>query len=95
MLNDREKLILHFCCIVTTAKITGMSNYKDLLEKMIEDIRRNRCRSLSDHEISDLLNDVNDEMIAGHNMFRYLIEETTWSMTGEHPNKNNNWSDMR
>jgi hypothetical protein len=81
--------------MVTIAKITGMPNYKDLLETMIEEIRRNRCRSLSDHEISDLLNDVNDEMIAGHNMFRYLIEETTWSMTGEHPNKNNNWSDMR
>ena len=85
----------NFCCMVTIAKITGMPNYKDLLETMIEEIRRNRCRSLSDHEISDLLNDVNDEMIAGHYMFRYLIEETTWSMTGEHPNKNNNWSDMR
>ena len=81
--------------MVTTAKITGMSNYTDLLEKMIEDIRRNRCRSLSDRDISDLLDEINDEMIAGHNMFKYLTEENMWSMTGERPNKNTDWSDMR
>ena len=42
---------------------------------MIEDIRKNRCRSLSDGEIAVLLEDINDEMVGGQQMFRYLIDE--------------------
>ena len=94
MLNDRERMILHFCCTVTIAKITGMPNYKDLLETMIEDIRKNRCRSLSNGDVSNLLEDVNEEMVGGRQMFRYLIDkskpltdEEIWAMTGERPNK--------
>ena len=98
MLNDRERMVLHFCCTVTIAKITGIPHRDVIVEKMIEDIRKNRCRSLSDGEIVSLLEDINEEMLAGRNMFSYLIDEEQdeskhltdeeiWSRTGEWPNK--------
>ena len=94
MLNDRERMILHFCCTTTIAKLTGISHRDVIVEKMIEDIRKNRCRSLSDGEIAVLLEDINDEMVGGQQMFRYLIDEEKhltdeeiWSRTGEWPKK--------
>ena len=94
-LTDREKMVLHFCCSVTIAKMTGVANYKATIEKMVENIRINRCRSLSEEDIVELLDEVNEEILAGKIMFQHLIDEKTWSMTGEHPNKNINWRDMR
>ena len=94
MLSDREKLILHFCCMVT-AKLSGMEHSDRLMEKMINDVIRNRCRSLATENVADILEEVNEEMISGKVMFQHLMEDTKWSMTGERPNKNANWSDMR
>ena len=76
MLSDREKMVLHFCCSMTIAKITGLPNHKEIVEKMVQDIRKNRCRSLSEENVVDLLNEVNEEMTGGRNMFKYLIDET-------------------
>ena len=95
MLTDREKMVLHFCCSLTIAKITGMPNYKDLLETMVEDIRKNRCRSLNDDDIAVLLEEVNEEMVCGRIMFQHIMGDTKWSMTGERPAKNTDWRDMR
>ena len=95
MLNDREKLILHFCCSMTIAKITGIPDHKSIVEKMVEDIRKNRCRSLSTDDVIELLDEVNEEMLAAKTMFQYVMEEKIWSMTGERPNKNTNWKNMR
>ena len=95
MLTDREKLILHFVCMITIAKMTNMPNYKETLETMVKDIRKNRCRSLNDDDIAVLLEEVNEEMICGRIMFQHLIGDTMWSMTGERPNKNIDWRDMR
>ena len=94
-LTDREKMVLHFCCSMTIAKKTGVANQKATIEKMVENIRINRCRSLSEEDIVELLDEVNEEILAGKIMFQHLIDEKTWSMTGEHPNKNTNWRDMR
>ena len=94
MLSDRERMVLHFCCTTTIAKMTGISHRDVIVEKMIEDIRKNRCRSLSDGEIASLLDEINEEMVGGGQMFRYLIaeekhltDEEIWSMTGEWPKK--------
>jgi len=95
MLSDREKLILHFCCMVTTAKLSGMEYRDRLMEKMINDVIRNRCRSLAPKDVEAILEEVNEEMISGKVMFQHLMEDTKWSMTGERPNKNTNWRDMR
>ena len=75
-LTDREKMVLHFCCSMTIAKVTGLPNHKEIIEKMVEDIRKNRCRSLSEEDVIKLLDDVNEEMVGGRHMFKYLIDET-------------------
>ena len=95
MLSDREKLILHFCCMVTTAKLSGMEHSDRLMEKMINDVIRNRCRSLAPEDVEAILEEVNEEMISGKVMFQHLMEDAKWSITGERPNKNTNWQDMR
>ena len=95
MLSDREKLILHFCCMMTTAKLSGMEHRDRLMEKMINDVIRNRCRSLATEDVEAILEEVNEEMISGKVMFQHLMEDAKWSMTGERPNKNTNWRDMR
>ena len=95
MLSDREKLVLHFCCMITIAKLTGIKHRNHLMSKMIEDVRRSRCRSLAPEDVVDILEEVNEEMISGKVMFQHLTDDTVWSMTGERPNKNTNWSDVR
>ena len=76
MLTDREKMILHFCCAMTIGKMTGLPNHKYLIEQMVQDVRKNRCRSLSEHDTVELLEEVNEEMVGGRHMFKYLIDET-------------------
>ena len=141
LLSDRERMILHFCCTTTIAKLTGISHRDVIVEKMIEDIRKNRCRSLSNNDVAELLEDVNEEMVCGRIMFQHLmgdpissdlcpvrnsiVEQATavrtpddtepciscgepkkdhnfeemsdceWNMTGECPNTNTDWRDMR
>ncbi len=95
MLSDKEKLILHFVSMMTTAKLSGMEHSDRLMEKMINDVIRNRCRSLAPEDVEAILEEVNEEMISGKVMFQHLMEDTKWSMTGERPNKNTNWRDMR
>ena len=95
MLSDREKLILHFVSMMTIARLSDIEHRNNLISKMIEDVRRNRCRSISPEDLEDLLEEINEEMVSGKVMFQHLMEDTKWSMTGEHPNKNTNWRDMR
>ena len=95
MLSDREKMILHFCCSMTIAKMSGVEDCNRIIEKMIGDIRRERCRSLAPEDIENLLREINEEMVSGSSMFQHLMGETIWSMTGERPNKKTNWSDMK
>ena len=76
MLTDREKMVLHFCCSMTIAKITGLPNHKYLIEQMVQDIRKNRCRSLSEEDVIKLLDEVSEEMVGGRHMFKYLVDET-------------------
>ena len=95
MLSDRENLILHFCCMMTIARLSGIKHRNHLMSKMIEDVRRSRCRSISPEDMKDILEEINEEMVSGKLMFQHLMEDTKWSMTGERPNKNTNWRDMR
>ena len=95
LLSDREKLVLHACCTLTIAKLTGVKNRNQIMSSMIEDIRRNRCRSIAPEDVEDLLEEINEEMTAGRILFQHLTEDIAWSMTGERPNRNTNWKDMR
>ena len=94
-LTDREKFILHFVSMITIAKLSGIAHPNHLIAEMIEDVRRSRCRSISPEDMKDLLEEINEEMVSGKLMFHHLMEDTEWSMTGERPNKNTNWRDMR
>ena len=95
MLSDREKLILHFCCSITIARLSGIAHPNHLIAKMIEDVRRSRCRSIAPEDMEDLLEEINEEMLAGKILYEQLAGDLKWSMTGERPNKNTNWRDMR
>ena len=95
MLSDREKLVLHFCCSMTIAKMTGVADHKVIIENVIQDVRKNRCRSLSEEDVVNLLDEVNEEMVGGRVLFQHLTDDLAWSMTGERPNKTTNWKDMR
>ena len=95
MLSDREKLILHFVSMITISKLSGITHPNHLIAEMIEDVRRSRCRSLAPEDVEDILEEVNEEMVSGKLMFQHLMEDTKWMMTGERPNKNTNWRDMR
>jgi len=95
MLSDREKLILHFVSMITIARLSDMKHHNHLMSKMIEDVRRSRCRSIAPEDMVDLLEEINEEMVSGIMMFQHLTDDTVWSMTGERPNKNTNWRDMR
>ena len=95
MLSDREKMVLHFSCTVTIAKLTDIPHRDVVVENIVEDIRKNRCRSLTNGQIADLLEEINQEMIGGKNMFADMIDERhpdltdeeIWSRTGEWPKK--------
>jgi len=95
VLSDREKMVLHFCCTITIAKLTDIPHRDVVVENIVEDIRKNRCRSLTNGQIAELLEEINQEMIGGKNMFAQLIDERhpdltdeeIWSRTGEWPNK--------
>jgi hypothetical protein len=62
---------------------------------MIEDVRCNRCRSIAPEDVHELLEEINEELVSGELMLKHVMEDTIWSMTGERPNKNTNWDDMK
>ena len=84
-------MVLHFCCSITIAKMTGLANRDKLIGKLIEDIRQNRCRSLSEEDVTSLLDEVSEEMVGGRNMFKFLVEETLADAEGA-PAK---WEDLK
>ena len=97
MLSDREKLILHFVAMITISRLTGIGreNRHSIMHGMIEDVRQHRCRSIALEDMEHILEEINEEMTSGKIMFQHLTDEVKWSMTGERPNKNTNWRDMR
>jgi len=80
---------------MTIAKMTGVANHKAIIEKMVEDIRKNRCRSIAPEDAKDIIAEIDEELLAGKILFEELLGDLKWSMTGERPNKNTNWRDMR
>jgi len=60
--------------MITITKFTGIDK-DSIMERMIEDVRKNRCRTLTQKDVALLLDEVNEEMIGGRNMFKYLTED--------------------
>ncbi len=96
MLSDKEKMILHFSCMITIARLTGVRKPDKLIEKMIEEVRRNRCRSIAPEDMEDLIAEIDEEMVSGKVLFKELMNETVWSMTGQRPDERpKDWRDMK
>jgi hypothetical protein len=97
ILTDREKMVLHFSCTSTIAQLTDLPHRDVIVEQMIEDIRKNRCRSLSNDDIANLLKAIEGEMIMGSILMNDLMERLTGYGAGKHPNKRfgTGWSDMK
>ena len=97
MLSDREKLILHF--VAMTPDIVRLlymeKDQAKTMKKMMYDVILGRCRSIAPEDVEDMLAEINEEMLVGKIMFEQLAGDLKWSMTGERPNKNTNWRDMR
>ena len=74
---------------------TGRENRDAIINGMIEDVRQHRCRSMTIEDMGHLLEEINEEMTSGKILFHHMTDEMKWSMTGERPNKNTNWRDMR
>ena len=72
--------------------MTGVAGKNELMEKMITDIRKNRCRSLSEEDVEKLLDEVNEEMVGGRNMFKFLMEET---ISDTYPRNEDKWEDLK
>ena len=76
--------------------MTGMANKDELIEKMMHDIRQNRCRTLSEEDVEKILDEVNEEMVGGRNMFKFLIDETIANAAGDlNSTTNSKWDDLR
>jgi hypothetical protein len=71
--------------------MTGLANKDKLIGKLIEDIRQNRCRSLSEEDVTSLLDEVSEEMVGGRNMFKFLVDETL-ADAGKESDK---WEDLK
>ena len=95
MLSDREKMVLHFCCTMTIAKMTGVTGKKEIIEHVIQDVRKNRCRSLSEENVVELLAEVEEEMVGGRNMFKFLIDETIADVKGDQLPHTHRWEDLK
>jgi hypothetical protein len=65
------------------------------MQKIMYDVILSRCRSIAPEDVENLLAEINEEVLVGKIMFDELVGDLKWSMTGERPNKNTNWRDMR
>ena len=95
MLSDREKLILHFVSMMTIAKMTNVHNHKQVLKTMIEDVRKNRCRSIAPEDVVDIVEEINEELLLGKALYEQRVWDLKWRNDRRTTKKNTNWTDMR
>ena len=60
MLSDKEKFILHFISMMTIARMTDVHKSDQIIGKMIEDVRRERCRSIAPEDVEHILEEINE-----------------------------------
>jgi len=90
MLSDREKLILHFVAFISSSDISD-----PVMAKMMQQVTASRCRSIAPEDVMDIVEEINEELLLGKALFKQMVADLKWSRTGERPNKNTNWKDMR
>ena len=90
MLSDREKFILHFVAFISSPNVSD-----PLISKIMYEVTHSRCRSIAPEDVEHILEEINEEMLAGKIIFQQMFGDHEWMKTGERPNKNTNWQDMR
>ena len=90
MLSDKEKFILHFVAFISSADVRD-----PVIAKMMQQVTASRCRSIAPEDVMDIVEEINEELLLGKALFEHKVADLKWSRTGERPNKNTNWRDMR
>ena len=90
MLSDKEKLILHFVAFISSSDIDD-----PVMAKMMQKVTASRCRSIAPEDVMYIVEEINEELLLGKALFEQMVADLKWSRTGERPNKNTNWKDMR
>ena len=68
-LNDREKFIMHMTTVMTLSTMGDPIDIR-LLQK---EMRKNRCRKLTDEEVNELWEDMKEEVLNGKAVYEEMI----------------------
>ena len=68
-LNDREKFIMH---MVTVMTLSTMGDPIDV-NKIQEEIRKGRCRKLTDREVFKVWEDLKEEVLNGRAVYEEMV----------------------
>ena len=68
-LNDREKFIMHMTTVMTLSTMGDPIDIR-LLQK---EMRKNRCRKLTDEEVNELWEDMKEELLNGRAVYEEMI----------------------
>jgi len=68
-LNDREKFIMHMTTVMTLSTMGDPIDIR-LLQK---EMRKNRCRKLTDEEVNELWEDMKEEVLNGRAVYEEMI----------------------
>lgn len=68
-LNDREKFIMHMTTVMTLSTMGDPIDIR-LLQK---EMRKNRCRKLTDEEVNELWEDMKEEILNGRAVYEEMI----------------------
>lgn len=73
-LNDRERAIVYKTCIDCLLQFDKSTN-KEKAELILSQVIQERCRHLDLKGLQDLLEDINEEYLAGETAIEFLMGE--------------------
>jgi len=73
-LNDRERAIVYKTCIDCLLQFDIRTN-REKAELILSQVIRERCRKLDLKGLQELLDDINEEYLAGETAIQYLMGE--------------------
>jgi hypothetical protein len=68
-LNDREKFVMHLITVMTLSSLGDPIDIS-LVQK---EIRKNRCRKLTDKDVSEIWEDMKEEILNGKAVYEEMI----------------------
>ena len=68
-LNDREKFIMHMVTVMTLSSIGDPID----IRLVQTEIRKNRCRKLTDEDVSQIWEDMKEEVLNGRAVYEEMI----------------------